>query len=96
MMTVKIIDYPENGIKTTRVYETAVAKISEAYLPEFGDGIENNTDDKFGYMNGQQRDKLWCALLYSDAGLFLLLPNAEVYIMSDGKTIASHKSIIID
>jgi hypothetical protein len=96
MMTVKIIHYPENGIKTTDVYETTVAKISEGYLQEYGENIENRIDQKFGYLNEQQRDKSWCALLYSDHGVFLLLPNAEVYVMSDGKTIASHKSYIID
>jgi hypothetical protein len=94
MMTVKIIHYPEGDGKTTEVYETTNVKLVETYLSE----IENDLgrfDYSYGYRNATFIDKSWVAILTTDRGIGLLYPNAEVYIMSDGKTVMSHKSEII-
>jgi cobalamin biosynthesis Mg chelatase CobN len=96
MLTVKIIHYPEGGNKTTEVFETSGIKVTEGYLHELTGNKEFDGTRTFGCPpNKEYRDKSWCSILYVDQGIFLCNLNAEVYIMSDGKTVASYKSILI-
>lgn len=93
MKTIKIIHYPEGGSRTTEIFEAEKVKIVECYLnvdlPEqirtFGSAMKQYPPDKY-----------WVIILYLDDVMMLAGLNSKVYIMVDGKTVASYVSEIID
>ena len=109
MKTVKIIHYPENGNRTTDMFDTESIKVVEGYLHD----ILNNTmggvsfDDfikpdfpllKYGSNppNEKTASRCWSIVIYSDYQTIIATMNAEIYIMSEGKTIASFKCVNIE
>jgi hypothetical protein len=105
MKTVKIIHYPEGGNRTTAIFEAEELVIVEGYLHE----IYANYDIPkllrgdypvriFGSaMSFETPQKYWVTVLYIDIDTVILAGlNSEVYIMADGKTIASYKSISVE
>ena len=100
MKTVKIIHYPEDGNRTTEIFEVEKVSIVEHYLPDF---LREKQPDilaqirTFGSgMKEYPPDKYWVIALYLDGEVNLAGPNSEIYVMVDGKTVASYKSDIID
>ena len=96
MKTVKVIHYPEGGNKTTEIFEAETVKIVEGYLHEVvPEGFI--VDPRFGArMDLEKPHKYWVTLLYLDDASMLAGLNSKVYVMVDGKTVASYESIIID
>ena len=101
MKTIKIIHYPEGGNKTTEIFEAEKVKVVEGYMHELlTEGNISVLDEEnrtFGSrMNLEKPNMYWIVVLYLDGEMMLAGLNSEVYIMVDGKTVASYKSIIID
>lgn len=96
MKTVKVIHYPEGGNKTTEIFEAETVKIVEGYLHEVvPEGFI--VDPRFGArMDLEKPHKYWVTLLYLNDASMLAGLNSRVYVMVDGKTVASYESIIID
>ena len=96
MMTIKIIHYPEEGDKTTEVYETKDIKITQGWLPTLSGGnILDRVDRTYGQLNHTLKENSWVIQIITDKGTELLLPNAELYVMHDGKTVEKLKADII-
>ena len=94
MKTVKVIHYPEGGNRTTEIFETDFVTIIEGYLHELPRG---NIEKTFGAsMEFAEPKMIWVILLSFNGTIMLAGLNSEVYIMVDGETVASYKSIIID
>ena len=94
MKTIKVIHYPEGGNKTTEIFEADFVTIIEGYLHELPQGHIEKT---FGEnMNFKEPIKIWAILISFNGTAMLAGLNSKVYIMVDGKTVASYESIIID
>lgn len=97
MKTVKVIHYPEGGNRTTEIFEAESVKIIEGYLHDVFPGFLAEGDQRFGaIMSGDKIERYWVILLCLDDVSMLAGLNSKVYVMVDGKTVASYESIIID
>jgi hypothetical protein len=104
MKTIKIIHYPESGHRTTDMFDSESVKIVEGYLSSIfeGDELDNFFKEGFPLMKfgadipKEKASKCWVIVIYSDYSTAVACMNAEVYIMSEGKTIASYKSLIVE
>jgi hypothetical protein len=101
MKTVKVIHYPQDGNRTTEIFEAEKVKVVEGYMHELL--TENNIavlheeNRTFGSrMNLEKPNMYWIIILYLDDEIMLAGLNSKVYIMVDGKTVASYESIMID
>ncbi len=104
MKTIKIIHYPEGGNRTTEIFEADKVKIVEGYYHESG----LLRDKSPGYLaelrtfgastnNYQNPAKIWALFLYLDnEDAMICGPNTKLYVMVDGKTVASYESIVIE
>jgi hypothetical protein len=94
MKTIKVIHYPEEGNRTTEIFEAEYVTIVEGYLHELPSA---NIDRTFGAnMNDKEPHKYWVILLSFNGNIMLAGLNSKVYIMVDGKTVASYESIVIE
>ena len=104
MKTIKVIHYPENGNKTTEIFEANRVIITEGYLPSVVcggnfDGFYNGTSDvrTFGArMHEGRAAHYWVILMYLDDMPYIAGLNSKVYIMTEGKTVSSHESIEVE
>jgi hypothetical protein len=100
MKTIKIIHYPENGNRTTEIFEADKVAIVEHYLHDFLYGKSPTVLDEmrtFGSaMKEYPPEKYWVIALYLDDEPMLAGLNSKIYVMVDGKTVASYESIMIE
>ena len=104
MKTVKVIHYPEGGNRTTEIFEAENVKVVEGYMHELLSeqnmplqALKAFDGRSFGArMNFDSPEKYWIILLYLDDVPMMAGLNSKVYVMVDGKTVASYESIIID
>lgn len=103
MTTVKIIHYPEGGNRTTEIFESEDLLIEEGYLHElYTDSLDDFFDNKSphkkfgGQMQKERASKYWAIKIFLDSGILIAGINSEVYVMVDGRTVASYKSFEID
>jgi hypothetical protein len=95
MKTVKVIHYPTGGNRTTEIFEGNNVKIIEAYLHELTNK-DVRQDRIFGATMDVSPKLYWVILIEIDEEIYLAGLNSKVYVMVDGKTVASYESIIID
>jgi hypothetical protein len=97
MKTVKVIHYPEGGHKTTEIFEGDSVKVIEGYLHELPSRKDVPKDRTFGAeMDLNEHKYYWVILIGIDNITYFAGLNSKVYIMVDGKTVASYESIIVD
>lgn len=97
MKTVKVIHYPEGGNRTTEIFEAETIKIVEGYLHEvLPAGVSDEIRTFGSNMKDEKPAKFWVMVIYLNDIPMLAGLNSKVYVMVDGKTVASYESIIID
>lgn len=100
MKTIKVIHYPEGGNRTTEIFEAENVAIVEHYLHEFLLGKTPNVLEEVRTFGAAMKDmppeKYWVIALYLDGVPMLAGLNSRIYVMVDGKTVASYESTIID
>jgi len=104
MKTIKVIHTPENGNRTTEIFEANSVIITEGYLPEILPGMRSDLlfhgefDARtFGTkMQEEKSSHYWVIMMYLDGVPYLAGLNSKVYVMTDGKTVSSHESIYVE